>query len=283
MGDLGHEDDEADDETYRPGRGSGALASHDSYDDTGALRQGGRGRGRGRGRGGPFGGGRGRGGRGRGRKTELDAMDDGSGQLVGLGSGGMGGYPGQAGSIGGAGAANGIGGAANGGMYGHGAGGADGERPNKRRRRGYDDAGGAGTGGGGGAGAGGGAGGGSMDAAAQARVREVLLREVARMEAVKKAISDPGSMEHAVAARSYRRLKEVAAELEVQHDAAAAISDMACQVGPDSQEPRGNDHPLLLPLRKRPSRHFPLSPVPVQEAFCSGLKLGSCSPYPPDA
>ncbi|GIL66592.1 hypothetical protein Vafri_20082 [Volvox africanus] len=192
LGDLAHEDDEADDETYRPGRGpgSGSYGLQDSYDD--GPRPSGRGRGRGRGRGLLAGGGRG--GRGRGGRRRVDQdLDDGMG--YGMGSGGM---PGSGGN-------------GPGGYLGD-------ERPFKRRKRGLGGVSGVDEGGAGGS------------DGAQARVREVLLREVSRMEAVKKAISDPTSAEYAVAQRSYARLKEVAQELELHVDSGAAISDMACQV-----------------------------------------------------
>ncbi|GIM15000.1 hypothetical protein Vretimale_17869 [Volvox reticuliferus] len=192
LGDLAHEDDEADDETYRPSRGpgSGSYGLQDSYDD--GPRPSGRGRGRGRGRGLLAGGGRG--GRGRGGRRRVDHdLDD--GMVYGPGSGGM--------PV--------SGGTGAGGYLGD-------ERPFKKRKRGLGGVSGADEGGGGGS------------DAAQARVREVLLREVSRMEAVKKAIGDPTSAEYAVAQRSYARLKEVAQELELHVDSGAAISDMACQV-----------------------------------------------------
>ncbi|GLI58399.1 hypothetical protein VaNZ11_000099 [Volvox africanus] len=192
LGDLAQEDDEADDETYRPGRGpgSGSYGLQDSYDD--GPRPSGRGRGRGRGRGLLAGGGRG--GRGRGGRRRVDQdLDDGMG--YGIGSGGM---PGSGGN----------------GPVGY----LGDERPFKRRKRGLGGVSGADEGGAGGS------------DGVQARVREVLLREVSRMEAVKKSISDLSSAEYAVAQRSYARLKEVAQELELHVDSGAAISDMACQV-----------------------------------------------------
>eukprot|EP00798_Chlamydomonas_sp_ICE-L_P023659 gene23659-9190_t len=64
------------------------------------------------------------------------------------------------------------------------------------------------------------------------RVRDILLREVARMEVVRQAITDQGSMEFGVAARAHERLKLVAADLEVLDEVANNIADMARQEAP---------------------------------------------------
>lgn len=50
------------------------------------------------------------------------------------------------------------------------------------------------------------------------------------MELVKQAVTDPSSLEYAVAQRAYGRLKQISADLEVAAEAAASISDMARQV-----------------------------------------------------
>eukprot|EP00798_Chlamydomonas_sp_ICE-L_P025169 gene25169-10799_t len=62
------------------------------------------------------------------------------------------------------------------------------------------------------------------------RVRDILLREVARMEVVRQAISDPGSLEFGVAGRAYEKLKLVAQDLDMHLEVASNVADMARQV-----------------------------------------------------
>jgi hypothetical protein len=86
------------------------------------------------------------------------------------------------------------------------------------------------------AGAGGGGHGGileDMDATLPSprRVREILLREVARMEVVKQALADPSTLEHGVAHRAAARMKLIAAGIEgISPETAASIGEMGHQV-----------------------------------------------------
>ena len=110
------------------------------------------------------------------------------------------------------------------------------ERVGKRqKRRGGGQGAAGGQGGAGGQGmledGGGGGGGGVEVLPSPQRVREILIREVARMEVVKQALADPSTLEYGVATRATARMRLIAAGIEgVTQEGAGNIADMGHQV-----------------------------------------------------
>jgi hypothetical protein len=74
-------------------------------------------------------------------------------------------------------------------------------------------------------------------------MRDVLMREVSRMDAIRATIGEPTSPESAVAQRAYSRLRTIVTDLDVPADAVPGIIDMARQVADILLMMKGEDEP----------------------------------------